>query len=122
MRRAIRILGPALLLSVVAVGCASTPAASPAPAPAAASASAISIKGFAFNPAQLSVTKGATVTWTNDDGTTHTVTGGVPGTPSGKFDQRVEAGKTFAFTLTDAGTYEFFCSIHNSMRGTITVK
>ncbi|MEP6694534.1 MAG: plastocyanin/azurin family copper-binding protein [Chloroflexota bacterium] len=119
MRLAIRLIGPAMLLSVLAVGCASQPASSPAPA---AAGTQISIKGFAFNPNQPSVTKGATITWTNDDGATHTVTSGVPGTPSGKFDQRVEAGKTFAFTFSDAGTYEFFCSIHNSMRGTVTVK
>ncbi len=82
----------------------------------------ISIKGFAFNPNQPSVTKGATITWTNDDGTTHTVTSGVPGTPSGKFNQSLDAGKTFSFTFTETGTYEFFCNIHNSMRGTVTVK
>lgn len=120
MRLAVRLLGPALLFSVFAVGCASAP--SGAPATAAVSSGAISIKGFAFNPVQLSVTKGATITWTNDDGTTHTVTSGVPGTPSGKFNQSVDAGKTFSFTFTDAGTYEFFCNIHNSMRGTVTVK
>jgi plastocyanin len=50
------------------------------------------------------------------------VTSGVPGTPSGKFDQRVEGGKTFSFTFADAGTYDYFCNIHNSMRGTVTVK
>ena len=75
-----------------------------------------------FNPNQPSVTKGASITWTNDDGTTHTVTSGVPGTPSGKFDQSVDAGKTFSFTFNDAGTYEFFCNIHPSMRGTVTVR
>jgi plastocyanin len=119
MRLATRLLGPALLLSVLAVGCASQPAPSPAPAVAGTQ---ISIKGFAFNANQPSVAKGATITWTNDDGTTHTVTSGVPGTPSGKFDQRVEPGKTLAFTFTDTGTYDFFCNIHNSMRGTVTVK
>jgi plastocyanin len=120
MRVPIRLLGPALLLSVLAVGCASTPTG--APATGAVSSGAISIKGFAFNPAQLSVNKGATVTWTNDDGTAHTVTSGVPGTPSGKFDQRLDAGKTFTFTFADAGTYEFFCSIHQSMKATVLVK
>ena len=119
MRLAIRLLGPALLLSVLAVGCASQSASGPAPAVAGTQ---ISIKGFAFNPNQPSVAKGATVTWSNDDGTTHTVTSGVPGTPSGKFDQRVEPGKTFSVTFSESGTYEFFCNIHNSMRGTITVK
>ncbi len=119
MRLAIRLLGPALLLSVLAVGCASQPASGPAPAVAGTQ---ISIKGFAFNPNQPSVAKGATITWSNDDGTTHTVTSGVPGTLSGKFDQRVEPGKTFSFTFSESGTYDFFCNIHNSMRGTITVK
>ena len=116
MRLAIRLLGPALLLAVLAVGCAAQPKA-----PAIAGTQ-ISIKGFAFNPNQPSVAKGATITWTNDDGTTHTVTSGVPGTPSGKFNQSVDAGKTFSFTFTDTGTYEFFCNIHNSMRGVVTVK
>jgi plastocyanin len=120
MRLAIRMLGPALVLSVLAVGCSSTP--SGAPAAGAASSGAVSIKGFAFNPALTSIAKGTTVTWTNDDGATHTVTSGVPGTPSGKFDQRVEGGKTFGFTFADAGTYDYFCNIHNSMRGTVTVK
>jgi len=119
MRLAIRLVGPALLISVLAVGCASQPASSPAPG---VGGTQISIKGFAFNPSQQSVAKGATITWTNDDGATHTVTSGVPGTPSGKFDQRLETGKTFSFTFADAGTYEFFCNIHNSMRGTVTVK
>ena len=83
---------------------------------------AISAVSFAFNPAQLSVNKGATVTWTNEDGTAHTVTGGAPGAPSGKFDQQIEGGQTFKFTFADAGTYEFFCKIHTTMKGTVLVK
>ncbi len=122
MRPAIRAHGPAFLLSVLAVGCASPPAASPTRATGAASSGALSIKGFAFNPAQLGVNKGATVTWTNDDGTTHTVTSGVPGTPRGRFDQRVEPGRRFNFTFAEQGTFEFFCSIHNSMKATVLVK
>ena len=119
MRLAIRLLGPALLLCVLAASCASQSTSSPSPAGAATQ---ISIKGFAFNPNQPSLTKGATITWTNDDGTTHTVTSGVPGTPSGKFNQSLDAGKSFSFTFSESGTYEFFCNIHQSMRGTVTVK
>ena len=118
MRLALRLLGPALLLTVLAVGCAAQPATSPAPAIAGMQ---ISIKGFAFNPNQPSVAKGTTMTWTNEDGTTHTVTSGLPGAPSGKFNQSLDAGKTFSFTFSDTGTYEFFCSIHQTMRGTVTV-
>src|SRR4030095_6879092 len=103
MRLSLRLLGPALLLSVLAVGCTSESAGTPSPA---AAATQISIKGFAFNPNQPSLAKGATITWRNDDGTTHTVTSGVPGTPTGKFNQSLDAGKSFSFTFTDAGTYE----------------
>ena len=123
MRLAIRVVGLGLIAVVAFVGCSSTSSAPSAPSPTASPTPvAISIKGFAFNPNQPSIAKGATITWSNDDGTTHTVTSGVPGTPAGKFDQRVEPGKTFAFTFIDTGTYEFFCNIHNSMRGTVTVK
>ena len=118
MPLAIRLLGPALLLCVLAVGCASTPAAGPAPA----GEGAISItRSFTFDPAQLSVTRGAAVTWTNADGTAHTVTSGAPGSPSGRFDQQLDAGRTFTFTFADAGTYEYFCTIHPTMRGQVVV-
>jgi plastocyanin len=50
------------------------------------------------------------------------VTSGVPGTPSGKFNQSLDAGKSFSFTFAETGTYDFFCNIHQSMRGTVTVK
>ena len=125
MRVAIRLLGPALLLSVLAMGCASGPTTVPGSggaATGAVSTGAISAKGFAFNPAQLSVVRSATVTWTNEDGAAHTVTSGAPGAPSGRFDQQIEAGMTFIFTFADAGTYEFFCKIHTTMKGTVLVK
>ena len=120
MRLALRLIGPALLLSVVAVACASTP--TNAPATGAVSSGAISAVSFAFSPAQLSVNRGATVTWTNGDSTAHTVTSGAPGAPSGKFDQQIDGGQTFKFTFADAGTYEFFCKIHTTMKGTVLVK
>jgi plastocyanin len=122
MRLPIRLLGPALLSSVLAVGCATTISRGPVPG-----GPAITITmSFSFDPQQLSVDRGMTVTWRNTDTrehtTTHTVTSGTPGNPSGKFDQRIEGGKTFAFTFADAGTFEYFCSIHQSMRGTVLVR
>ena len=120
MRLTMRLIGPALLLSVVAVACASSP--TNAPATGAVSSGSISAKGFAFTPAQLSVNNGARVTWTNEDSAAHTVTSGAPGSPSGKFDAQIDGGKTFSFTFADAGTYEFFCKIHPTMKGTVLVK
>ena len=102
-------------------GCSATPAATPA-APAASS-SAVEVAGFKFAPATLEVAKGTKVTWTNKDTTKHTVTSGKDGTKDSKFDGPLaEAPGTFSFTFADAGTYAYFCSIHKSMVGTVTVK
>jgi plastocyanin len=118
-RLALRAFGATLLLSILAVGCGSTPSESSAPA----GASAVMItRGFTFDPPQLSVDRGAAVTWTNTDMIVHTVTSGAPDSPTGRFDQRIDAGGTFTFTFADAGTYEFFCNIHRSMRGTVLVR
>jgi plastocyanin len=106
-----------------------TPAGSAAPsavASAAASATpssdAISIKGFAFAPDDLKVPVGTTVTWTNDEDAFHTVTSGSPASPSGLFDSgEIDTGVEFSFIFTDEGTYPFFCSRHDFMKGVVTV-
>ena len=85
--------------------------------PASASAGAVAIKGFSFMPSSVTVTKGTTVTWTNSDPTTHTVTGSSGGFDSGS----LPAGKTFTFTFATAGTYQYHCAIHNYMTGTVVV-
>jgi plastocyanin len=83
----------------------------------------ISIQGMAFSPANKTISVGTTIKWTNYDGFNHTVTSGVPGTPSGLFDSgNIGSNGTFSYTFTQAGTFNFFCKIHNSMKGTITVQ
>lgn len=114
----------ALSASAALVGaCASsgtpTPAVtSAAPAPAAVG---IEVQGFKF-PANTDVAKGTTVTWTNKDSAAHTVTSGTRPTKDGKFDGQLPGAGTFSFKFTDAGTYQYFCTIHSSMNATITVK
>jgi len=39
-----------------------------------ASDNSVSIQGFAFNPATLTIKAGTTVTWTNEDSAPHTIT------------------------------------------------
>jgi plastocyanin len=88
---------------------------SPAPAP---SPYVVEIKDNAFSPASLTVSAGSTVTWKNEDPYAHTVTmQGANGFDSGSLD----TGKTFTETFTTPGTYNYVCSIHPSMTGTITV-
>ena len=62
-----------------------------------------------------SVTAGATVTVTNDDGTVHTLTA-----DDGKFDTGdLDGGASGTITIDEPGTYAYFCDIHNYMTGTI---
>jgi len=78
----------------------------------------ISLKNVSFNPSELTISPGTTVTWTNDDNTTHTVT-----SDSGVFDSgNLGSGKSFSYTFNQAGSYPFHCGIHSSMKGTITVQ
>lgn len=86
----------------------------------AASAGAITIKNMMFTPPQISIQKGGTVTWTNDDSTVHTVTddlNNVGGPSSGD----IQPGSTYSFTFNKTGSFQYHCSIHPSMRGTIVV-
>lgn len=80
---------------------------------------AVSIDDFAFAPADVTVAAGTTVTWTNDDaGLPHTTTAGDATWNSGT----LQPGDTFAFTFDTAGTFEYMCTIHPSMSGTVTVE
>jgi predicted secreted protein with PEFG-CTERM motif len=80
--------------------------------------------GNCFDPADAKVAAGDTVTWTNDDTASHTVTSGNPNdnTTGTVFDSSlVKAGGTFSFKFTDAGTYNYFCQVHPWMTGMVTV-
>ena len=119
MTRSIRAITALLAIAAVLAGCSPTPTAGTA-APAAASVN-VDVQGFKF-PANTDVAKGTKVTWTNKDGTGHTVTSGTAPTKDGKFDGQLPAAGTFSYTFADTGTYTYFCSIHTTMTGTITVR
>jgi plastocyanin len=79
-------------------------------------AKAVAIKGFAFGPSNLTVKVGQKITWTNDDDAPHTVTGGELASGT------LAKGASFSFTADKAGTIAYICSIHPTMKGTITVQ
>jgi plastocyanin len=83
----------------------------------------VSIQGMSFVSGNKTVSTGTTITWTNLDAVAHTVTSGVPGTPSGVFDSgNISPNGTFSFTFNQAGVFKYYCKIHNSMTATITVQ
>ena len=83
----------------------------------------VEVKGFRFQPARVEIGAGESVVWTQTDNTIHTITSGSPGSPDGEIDHR-EFGQdeTFSHVFEKAGTYEYFCSNHDSMTGTVTVR
>jgi plastocyanin len=84
--------------------------------PASSGQNSVTVSNFAFNPPEITVKSGTAVTWTNQDSMMHTIT--APGLfDSGTLGQ----GKTFSYTFTDSGTFDYGCSIHPSMKGKVTV-
>ena len=77
----------------------------------------VEVKDLAFTPPQLTVRVGEKVTWRFGDSTTHTVTADDSSFDSGGHS----AGETFDHTFEAAGTVAYHCTIHRSMKGTVTV-
>jgi plastocyanin len=79
----------------------------------------VSIKNYAFNPASVGVSKGDFVMWTNYDNVDHAVltTSGPVIISSGD----IHPGKSYEVRMTTPGTYDYKCSIHPTMRGTLKV-
>lgn len=84
-------------------------------------AGSIDIKNMAFTPSQISVQKGATVTWTNNDTVAHTVTDDLNNV-GGPASESIAPGAKYSFTFNKTGSYQYHCTFHSSMRGTIVVK
>ena len=116
---------PTLIAGLTFVACASTGGSGTSPAPATSAAAAktanVTMKGFAFSPATLTVSKGTKVTFDNQDSTTHTVTSGASRTKDGKFDTQVSGGTQTEMTFDTAGTFVYFCQFHSSMVATVVV-
>jgi len=77
----------------------------------------VSIAGFAYNPAEITISKGTTVIWTQNDAANHTVT-----SDTGLFDSgNLTTGQTFSLTFNEIGTFKYHCTIHPFMKGTVNV-
>jgi hypothetical protein len=99
----------------------------------------VAIEGFAFNPSILplpppdpsslppnapapvpapNLPVGTIVVWYNNDSVTHTVTARDNSFDSGN----LSLGDTFQYIFEQPGELEYYCTIHPSMEGTITVE
>lgn len=116
-----------LVLTLLLVGCGGAEPASDsagagggaATSGESAAAGAVTIADLQYSPADLDVSAGSTVTWTNDDDAPHTVTfddDAVQGS------EELQKGDEFSATFDDAGEYAYVCAIHPDMKATVTVQ
>jgi plastocyanin len=78
----------------------------------------VSIENFNMVPAELTVTAGTTVVWTNHDDVDHTVTA----SESSFSSPAIPTDGQFSYTFTTPGTYSYFCAIHPFMTGKVIVQ
>jgi plastocyanin len=78
----------------------------------------VKIDNFTFGPAELTVTVGTTITWTNHDDIPHTVV-----STDKVFKSKVlDTDDKFSSTFSTPGTFPYFCSIHPKMTGKVVVQ
>ena len=92
-------------------------------APAGSSVPGCEERNQCFIPADVTISVGDTVTWSNDDTAAHTVTSGIASEgPDGIFDSSLfMAGTTFEHTFDEAGEFDYFCMVHPWMTGRVQV-
>lgn len=95
---------------------AERPAAPPPPATQATVQ--VVIDNFTYDPPEVTIPAGATVTWVNRDDVPHTVTANDRAFNSGALDTDGQYAHSFA----TPGTYPYFCAVHPHMTGTVIVK
>jgi plastocyanin len=110
------VLAAALLLAACGSGGGS---GSSSGSGAESSTKSITISNFMFSPMHAAVAPGSTVSVTNKDSVTHTLTA-----TGGQFNTGdIGPGATKTFTApSKAGTYDYICNIHQYMMGTIVVR
>jgi plastocyanin len=117
----LRLFTAALLLTLCA-GCSSsnspTTTTPTSGTPVSIVSNARTLTTTAYSPNPVTVAVGGTVTWMNNDTTAHTATGDDRSFDSGT----IAPGGQFSRTFTTAGSYEYRCTLHPNMVGTVRVQ
>ncbi len=78
----------------------------------------IEIKSFAFNNDTLNIKVGDSIIWTNKDSASHSI---ISDSGTEISSPVISTGQTYSHTFATAGTYEYHCGIHTSMKGKVIV-
>jgi plastocyanin len=108
------------LIVAAALGAAAAPllAAAVLSAQGESMRAAVGIDNFTFTPQRLTVKAGATITWVNKDDIPHAIAA-----VNRLFKSKaLDTDDSYSFKFITPGTYEYFCSLHPHMTGTIVVE
>jgi len=114
-------IAAAIIMVLAASGCKSDSSYSSGPSsnpPPPSTPNTVSMGGSAFSPASMTISKGTTVTWKNNDSMVHTSTSDTGVWDTGDIGQ----GESRTTTFNTAGTFKYHCSLHSYMTGTIVVQ
>lgn len=78
----------------------------------------IELSDTTLQPRVVEITEGGSVVWINRDRTTHRL---VSLAPNVFESPRLGEGESYASTFPKPGTYPYYCTIHNEMKGTVVV-
>ena len=78
----------------------------------------VSIRDYAYEPVNLRVPVGATITWTNHDGAPHDARA-----KDGSWTtDMLTRGEKDSITFDTPGDYEYYCTVHPDMIARLTVR
>ncbi len=115
-----------LVIAVLISGCTEQQTTAAPTTTMTTSAAVVEIKGSAYNPATITISKGTMVTWKQLDDTSHTVSS-ILGTYEPSHQVKVldspilSKGQTYSYTFTQTGTFDYSCMLHPSMKGKVIV-
>ena len=99
-------------------GSCSSKSATPSPDEPPAIAATVHIADGKFDPRELDIEVGGSVMWINDDVASHDLQFV---TPNKLYSGVVKSAASWIHTFTTAGTYDYYCDFHNTMKGVVVV-
>ena len=117
-RARVLVMAVAVGLSTVLAACGGSDDESGAASGGASGGSAVTIEGFAFKPATITVAAGTEVTWSNKDTVAHNVK---PDGGAFETSPNILGDNVFRHTYGETGSFPYVCGIHNYMTGTVVV-
>jgi len=87
----------------------------------------VGMEGWLFNPEELTIQVGDSVTWLNDDDVDHNIAFyevRPANAPTEKKPQGVDVGKKYSLVFNQAGVFKYVCRIHKrqDMKGVVIVE